>query len=96
LGYESVPTNILFAVTVVAALLVLLKFVLSTKARTSTHLRYERIDLFNSTEHAFRRLPTDTRANYEPVRANHSASDPSVGTSTSSVSPVLIRVRNSR
>jgi hypothetical protein len=47
------PTNVLFLVSLVAALLVLLKFVLSTKARTLSHLRYKRIDLFNSTEHAF-------------------------------------------
>lgn len=52
-GINPVPTYVLFSVAVVAALLVLLKFILSAKARTSTHLRYKRIDLFNSTEHAF-------------------------------------------
>lgn len=47
------PTNILFPVAVVAAFLVLLKIVLATKKRSTTSLRYKRIDLFNSTEHAF-------------------------------------------
>ena len=47
------PLDILIPVLVVAAVLVLLKFVLFSKARTSTNLRYKRIDLFNSTEHAF-------------------------------------------
>jgi hypothetical protein len=56
-GSEHMPTTILTIAVFVAAAAVLLsiflKLALSGKSSTTTRLRYKRIDLFNSTEHAF-------------------------------------------
>ena len=47
------PFKIAIAVLLLLTALSILKFVLSTKPSGSARLRYKRIDLFNSTEHAF-------------------------------------------
>jgi hypothetical protein len=50
---DRMPSKFLIAVLLLLVILSVLKLILSAKPITSTRLRYQRLDLFNSTEHAF-------------------------------------------
>jgi hypothetical protein len=70
-----VSFNVLIPLLVVATILVFLKFALSTKARRLTHLRYKRMDLFNSTEHAFLMVLRKTAPSHIAVLAKVRVAD---------------------